>query len=249
MRFSKSLAVLACMMFGAAGLYMAYDSTSAGSMEAGALPPRIGGLGDLLNPSEDVGIREMPPQDQETWIGEVMSHPAYLEAQMALEYKGFQLDCTTRETLIAMVDGTPVRIFTIETVAVNGTYGVIAFASDDLGNMEAWYMITNIGQKSIMGTDPTISTIPVYTWSNGMPVYFVSIWQWWGYTRWVPYHYWWHNSHNHPNWYYSYYNYWWWYHQWYDYPSGILCWYGWTNWYYCWFYWRYFYYWSTHFPY
>jgi len=255
MRFSKSLAVLACIVTCMAGLYITYETTSAGSVETMTMPPRIGGLGELLNPTNDVGINHMTGPNGDALSGEVWQSLPYAEVSAAMEAKGLTWDESTVETLIVMFDGTPLYIFTVETAPVNCTYGVFLYARDDLGNTEIWYMVTNIGQKSIMGTDPTISTIPVYTWANGMPVYFVSVYHWVGTDiympgRWVPYNYWWHNSHSHPNWYYSYYNHWWWYHYWYDYPYfGYYRWYPWSNWYYCWFYWRYFNYWSTHFIY
>ena len=255
MRLSKSLAVFACIIACVAGLYITYETTRAESVETMTMPARLKGLGDLLNPPNDVGINQLNPQNMENLRGEVQQSSPFADAAAALEAKGLLWDYSTEEAFIVIIDAAPLHIYCLETIPVNCTYGVFLYARDELGNTEIWYMITNIGQKSIMGTDPTISTIPVYTWANGMPVYFVSVYHWFGQNIyspgwWVPYHYWWHNSHNHPNWYYSYYNHWWWYHYWYDYPYwGFYRWYPWSNWYYCWFYWRYFNYWSTHFLY
>ena len=53
-------------------------------------------------------------------------------------------------------------------------------------------------------------------------------------------HYWWYDSHNHPNWYYS-----WWYWHWEYYWGHDYAWYPWYTWFYSWFYWHYWWYWST----
>jgi len=250
MRLSGSAAIFALATLCAAGLYIAYDVTSASPELPATMPPRIETLGELLDVKNNVAIKPMGPADTDAYVGQVIPSEPWRDAEMALTKKGLLLDMATFEAFVAQVDDTTVSVVSAETHAVNGTYGVIIYARDAQGNVAAWYMITNIGQKSVVGADPTISTIPVYVWSNGMPVYFVSIWHWMGPGWWVPYHYWWHDSHNHPNWYYSYYNYWWWYHYWYDYPVYIhYKWFPWYNWYYAWFYWRYFYYWSTYFKY
>jgi hypothetical protein len=188
-------------------------------------------------------MQEMDPVMLDAFMDTAMQHPAWLEAQDMFAQKGLLPDWGTAQGFVATVDGVPVQIFTIETTAQDGTYGVYVFAKDDKGTEQVWKMLTNIGTKSVVGADPLISDLPVYVWSNGMPVYYVYVWHYFNF-RWYPYYYLWHDSHNHPNWYYSYYNYWWWWHRWYDYP-----WAPWFNWFYAWWYWRYFYYWSTWFPY
>lgn len=243
MKTSSSLAVLTCVAAIAGAVYLAYDATGAGSTGA-PTSERITSLGELIAPQESVILREMDPAELDTFYGSVIGHPAFAEAEEFFQQKGLPpWDPASHEAVVATVDGTTVQIWSQETHPANGTYGVFVFAKDEEGSHQIWRMVTNIGQKSIEGGDPTISDIPVYVWSNGMPVYYVSIWHWIG-GYWYPYHYWWHNSHNHPNWYYSYYNHWWWRHYWYGYA-----WAPWYDWCYAWFYWRYFNYWSTYFPY
>lgn len=230
---------IACL----AGLYVTYEVTSAS--ETDSMPERLGSLGELIDPQESVSMRDMEASELDNFLASVEGHPAFFEAvTFFMEEKNFPgWDLESQQGQIAVVDDQTVSIWSSETNPVNGTYGVFIFARDEDGNHQIWRMVTNIGQKSIEGGDPPVCDLPVYVWSNGMPVYFVSVWHWIG-GRWFPYNYWWHDSHNHPNWYYSYYNHWWWRHYWYGYE-----WAPWYNWYYAWFYWRYFNYWSTYFPY
>jgi hypothetical protein len=241
MRHTRLLAALLCLALGAAAVYVSYDSVR--SADPGGTAPRVETLGELLDPQNDVSIREMEPALQDLYVGDVMQHPAFLDTEAFFLAKDLVWDWGSTEALEVHIDGSMITVFSVETFPCNGTYGVYVFARDEQGGHLIWRMVTNIGQKSVEGGDPTISDIPVYVWSNGMPVYYVYVWQWFG-GIWHPYHYWWHNSHNHPNWYYSYYNYWWWRYCWYDYY-----WAPWYNWFYTWYYWRFFYYWSTWFPY
>ncbi len=246
MRFSRSLAVLACIVIGAAALYFSYEASSAGSVAANDMNHRLPDLGSLLNPTDKVSIREFPdPVLYNDFVGSVHQHPAFLDAQDLFLSKGMEWDYASEEAFQAHMDmdGVVVDVYTIETFPYEGSYGVFTLARDNQGYHHISKMLTNIGRKAVIGDDPIVSEIPVYVYANGMPVYYVYVWHWIG-GWWYPYYYWWHDSHNHPNWYYSYYNYWWWRYYWYDYY-----WVPWFNWYYCWWYWRYFYYWSTWFPY
>lgn len=246
MRLSRSLAILTCIMFGAAGLYMAYETTTA---QNGDLMYREN-LGDLLSDHVDTEIVQMDLVGQSELLGEVTVHYSWACPTSGFLWKsgqmGLEPDMSTAEYITATGPGWTVDIFSVSTSSNSGQWGCYTYVRDraDSGNPLVSMMYTNVGMPGVTGGDPTISDIPVYVWSNGMPVYYVTVWRWFGPGWWVPYHYWWYNSHNHPNWYYSCYNYWWWYYRWYGHP-----WYKWYNWYYTWWYWRYFYYWSTYFPY
>jgi hypothetical protein len=90
--------------------------------------------------------------------------------------------------------------------------------------------------------DPHLSGVPdppiVVT---GMPYFYITTLRWIG--RPIYWHYWWFNSHHHPNWYYSHYYWYFKYYVWYDWDQPFWWW-----WAYGWYYWRYWYYWSTWFP-
>jgi hypothetical protein len=78
---------------------------------------------------------------------------------------------------------------------------------------------------------------------NGVPYFYITTLQVVS-DRLVHWHYWWYDSHHHPDWYYSLYRHYW------DYTDlRGYSWPGWYHWVYGWYYWRFWYYWSTWFPY
>ncbi len=94
---------------------------------------------------------------------------------------------------------------------------------------------TNLDPHLAQAPDPPIVM-------NNMPYFYVTTLQV-IHGRIVPWHYWWFDSHHHPNWYYACYQ-----HYWSYYHHGGLRWSAWHHWAYGWVYWRFWYYWSTWFP-
>jgi hypothetical protein len=227
------------------GLYIGYMSLGVGSAQV--TDGMASSLSGLLASGQGASMQNMDHAQQDLFMADVTSHPAYLGAVDLFLPKGLEWNWLTLDMFRTTVDSTVVDVFALETYAVDGTWGVFVFARDSQGNIESWKMLTNLGMGGVEGTDPLISTIPVYVWSNGMAVHYISLWHWsyvGGYWIWQPWRYWWYGGSGHPNWYYSNYYWWWWHYYWWGYQ-----WYGWYNWFYCWFYWRYFYYWSTWFVY
>ena len=103
----------------------------------------------------------------------------------------------------------------------------------DMGFFQAHH--TNLDPNLAEVPDPPIIV-------NGMPYFYITTLRWIN-GRIIRWHYWWFDSHHHPNWYYSHYYWYWWYYRWYDVYWPY--WYCWTH---GWYYWRYWYYWSTWFP-
>ena len=125
----------------------------------------------------------------------------------------------------------------------NGTRALIVAASMLDGTNMTMGAITNLLPPELVpGIDPYIIV-------NAMPYLYIS-WYWW---VWAPvarihtWHYWWYDSHSHPNWYWS--VYWWWRTdvEYYWLHGGAYKPWWWLFWH--WLYWRHWYWWSTYFPY
>jgi hypothetical protein len=91
--------------------------------------------------------------------------------------------------------------------------------------------------------DPHLAEVPdpPITY-NGMPYFYITTLQIVN-GRVVFWHYWWFDSHHHPNWYYSAF-----FHYWGYYAHAGVDWPWWHHWAYGWYYWRFWYFWSTYFP-
>jgi hypothetical protein len=248
MRFLKPIGLLIGILLCIAGFYTAYETTRAQTGPTSV--ERRESLGELLSSHIDTEIVHMDLTGQSDLLGRIAVHPSWDCPTSGFLYKidlmGQEINNYTSYACTASGPDWTVDIYSVCTYATDGQWGCYTYVEDraDPGSPFVTMMFTNLGMPGVIGSDPTISDIPVYVWSNGMPVYYVTIWRWMGPGWWVPWHYWWYDSHNHPNWYYSYYNWWWWYYRWWGYT-----WRPWYNWYYTWWYWRYFYYWSTWFPY
>jgi hypothetical protein len=116
-------------------------------------------------------------------------------------------------------------------------YLVAMVADDGTAFFQAHH--TNLDPMLAEVPDPPIEV-------NGMPYFYVTTLHWIGPSDLgliVPWHYWWYDSHHHPNWYYACYQQYWGY-----YASAGVPWPWWHHWVYGWYYWRFWYYWSTWFP-
>ena len=216
-------------------LYAIYSSLGS---EAG---PRHEGLGSLLKAGEGAHVAELTGEGVQHVIDALQNTTEWEEALAFLYAKGFQIDPSYLNAYQINMGGYVLSVIRGYTwPSPNGTMAEAIVVLDDDGRISAWIMLTNLPTTGIMDTQA--NEIPVMVFSNGMPVFFVTFYHYIGDT-WMPYHYWWHSAHNHPNWYYSVYRYWWQYYRWW----GI----DWPFWYDGFFGWYYnlrFYYWSTWFP-
>lgn len=130
-------------------------------------------------------------------------------------------------------------------IGPNGTRALIVAASMLDGTNMTMGAITNLLPPELApGVDPYIIV-------NAMPYVYVS-WYWW---VWAPvakihsWHYWWYDSHSHPNWFWG--VYWWWRtdvdYYWLAPLGRVYSPWWWMFWH--WTYWRHWYWWSTYFPY
>jgi hypothetical protein len=116
----------------------------------------------------------------------------------------------------------------------DSTAYLVAMVADD-GTSFFQAHKTNLDPKLAELPDPAIIV-------NGMPYFYIT-------TlhivdgRLIYWHYWWYDSHHHPNWYYAYYL-----HYWDYYLYGLYDWPWWYHWTYGWYYWRFWNYWSAWFP-
>ena len=102
---------------------------------------------------------------------------------------------------------------------------------------------TTLFQAHHTNLDPRLAEVPdPPIIVNGMPYFYITTLQI-VYGRIVVWHYWWFDSHHHPNWYYSCFRHYW------DYYAFVdHAWPWWQHWAYGWYYWRFWYFWSTYFP-
>ncbi len=201
------------------------------------------GLESLLQSGEQAVVRELEGTEREAVIGKMRGMPEWASGESFLRTKGFEIDPSHLQAYQAIVSGYVVNITRSRTkVSANMSIGELVLAADGSGKTSAWILVSNLPPETVSGMEPEAKSVPVTTWANGMPVFYVSLYHL-VLGRWIPYHYWWHDSHDHPNWYYGCYDYWWWYYRWY----GIE-WIPWYDWFFSWYYNKRFYYWSTWFP-
>jgi len=179
-----------------------------------------------------------------------MGRPETTELIAAMAAKGFVFDAayvadhaTVMHVVIPTTDPAPVEVngFTVSMLdPVRGLSAALtAMQPIDLAS-PGFY------QAHHTNLDPNLAEVPdppiVF---NGMPYFYITTLRWIGGPVPILYwHYWWFDSHNHPNWYYSHYFWYWRYYGWYlvDWPY----WYWWVH---GWYYWQYWYFWSTYFLY
>ncbi len=218
-----------------ASLYAIYSALEGDS--------RHEGLGSLLEAGEDAEVAQLEGAGAQMVSDYLHATAEYKMAVDFLTAKGMDLDQSQEIAYQANVGGENLSILrALTAVSANGTMAEVILILDQENAVSAWIMSTNLPPETSVGADPKANYIPVYVWSNGMPVFYVYFHHLIG-GRWVPYHYLWHDSHDHPNWYYSHYNYWWWYYGWYD-----IDWPHWHDWFFSWYYNTRLCYWSTWFP-
>ena len=164
-----------------------------------------------------------------------------------LQGKGYHFENASAKISIVTSGGLYVGSFLSwwSDISANGTRALIVAALWFDGTNMTMGAITNLLPPELVpGLDPYIIV-------NAMPYVYIS-WYWW---VWAPvakvhtWHYWWYDSHSHPNWFWG--VYWWWrtdveYYWLAPYTKTYLTWW-WLFWH--WIYWRHWYWWSTEFPY
>jgi hypothetical protein len=201
-------------------------------------------LSTLLDYPYDVRITTLTGSDAAMARDMLMGRPETVELMAAMASKGFVFDPLSAEVMrietesvypdgtVASVEITAMTMTTIQNELSAALTAMVD--SNQVGFFQAHH--TNLDPQLAEVPDPPIIV-------NGMPYFYITTLRWIN-GRIIPWHYWWFNSHHHPNWYYSHYYWYWRYYWWYrvDWPY----WYWWG---YGWYYWRYWYFWSTWFPY
>jgi hypothetical protein len=236
MRKNKGLLTIGIfLVLVTASLYVIYSSMDSSS------GPRHRGLGSLLDAGAGANVAELSGEGAKQVIDVLQYTPQWTGAIEFLLTKGFHFDPTYMYVYQVNMGGYVLSILRSYSVpSANGTIAEIIMVRDDDGRDSIWIMVTNLPTAISWGS--TAAEIPVFTFSNGMPVFFVTFYHLVG-DVWIPYHYWWHSAQNHPNWYYSVYKYWWHYYDWY-----LIDWPFWYDGFFAWYYNIRFYYWSTYFP-
>jgi hypothetical protein len=208
-------------------------------------------LSHLLNYPYEAHIMELTGQDRTDVITDLFGRPETQALIVEMAPKGFVFDlpylldnAVAMHISIPVEAGPPVEVdaMTVSMIANELTGALTAMqpvAPDPAapGFYQAHH--TNLDPNLADVPDPAIVV-------NGMPYFYITTLRWIGPTiggRIMYWHYWWYDSHNHPNWYYAHYYWYWQYYGWYmvDWPY----WYWWVH---GWYYWQYWYYWSTYFP-
>jgi hypothetical protein len=189
----------------------------------------VGSLFELIDYWEDeVHLEDLVGPEKHAVVEEALALEGAMELYDILADEGYELNPAEAEVTLAEIPASVVTIVYIPSLpGPEDTKAALIVALPGIGipiYMAYTTSIDVIGRYGSVVVHPSFF-IRAYYWVDGRIF-------WW--------HYWWYDSHNHPNWYYS----WWYWHWWYywdhDYP-----WYPWYTWYYSWFYWDYWWYWST----
>lgn len=208
----------------------------------------------LLNYPYPVSIENVTDEgDRLIILDRLTARCEFLELASAMESKGFLFDpAAPAQVMRITIEGesglpTVLEGFTMSTThtvdALSGALTIIEDMSDPERLAFAQAHHTNLDPHLAEVPDPPITF-------NDMPYFYITTLRWVGPCiggQIIYWHYWWFDSHHHPNWYYSHY-FWYWQHwSWYWYPVDWP-WPYWYHWVYGWYYWKYWYFWSTWFP-
>lgn len=213
------------------------------------------------------------PEERAEMVRELMAREEAIQLRMRMAEKGFIADLAHAEAMQVILQGRDPartldvvvvrlvagqRVFlplilksysssaTLLTATEPSSEAAVALEPEDLSA----YLVamvaddgTSFFQAHHTNLDPSLAEVPdPPIIVNGMPYFYITTLQVVN-RRIVHWHYWWFDSHHHPNWYYAYYQHYWNFH----YHFGLL-WPPWHHWAYGWYYWRFWYYWSTYFP-
>jgi hypothetical protein len=210
-----------------------------------AVWPLIPNLSELLNFPHEAQIEELTGVDRTTVIGNLMARPETQALIAEMVPKGFNFTPQyVDDNAVAM----HITVFDPSGVAIPIDAMTVPMIANELsGALTAMQpvdpAIPGFYQAHHTNLDPNLAEVPdPPIVVNGMPYFYITTLRWIG-GQIIYWHYWWYDSHHHPNWYYAHYFWYWQYYGWYmvDWPY----WYWWVH---GWYYWRYWYYWSTYFP-
>ena len=195
----------------------------------------VGSVDELIDFwSGTVHLEDLSGADRAAAIEEALDDEGMEAVSEALEQEGYDLDQEQAEAIGVSFDDPEQPELTIVSIpsepGPEGNKATAIVAIPESGNPLPVGYITNIAVIGGQGS-PVVHPaffIRAVCWVDGRLI-------WW--------HYWWYDSHNHPNWYYS-----WWYWHWGYYWEHDYLWYPWYTWFYSWFYWHYWWYWSTWWP-
>ncbi len=236
-------------------------------------PPPIPDLYTLLNYPYRTSIQDLADPERAAVVAELLARPEAIQLRIAMGEKGFAPAGADAEAMLVLVEGPDgprtLRVAVVPMVAAKRVYlplimrgysGSTSLAARSTDSDEAMvelapeqlsaYLVamvaddgTSFFQAHHTNLDPRLSEAPdAPIVVNGMPYFYITTLQVID-GRIVHWHYWWFDSHHHPNWFYACYRTYWTH----FYQVGIL-WPWWHQWAYGWTYWRFWYYWSTYFP-
>jgi hypothetical protein len=213
-------------------------------------PNEPNSLEDLINfDDQTVVLEDLEGAERDQEIQAIVGTDDYKNISHALGQKGYNFD--VEQATVSVVSSTAFGGFSGTVMSVwssnigpNGTRAFIAAAIINTTTLCVGGITNLLPPDQIPGIDPYIIV-------NAMPYLYISLY-WW---VWAPiakvhiWHYWWYDSHSHPNWYWG--VYWWWRTDvdYYWITPGYGAWLPWWWWFWHWFYWRHWYWWSTYFPY
>jgi hypothetical protein len=220
--------------------------------------PAIPDQRTLLNYPYEVSITVLEEPERSVALTMLQEQPGTLDLMAAMADKGFDFGALAPEDWEVMrvtvhpEMGDPATV-TATTVSMISTIPCTDPAEDCPVSAALTVMVDgdpstpDFYEAHHTNLDPNLADVPdPVIWVNGMQYFYITTLRWYPtpYAHIVPWHYWWYNSHHHPNWYYAHYFWYWRYWGWYIHDA----WPFWYNWAYGWYYWRYWYYWSTYFP-
>jgi hypothetical protein len=201
-------------------------------------------LQDIVEYPDPMGLIDLEGAERDAELGPIMvGVEGFSDISDVLQGKGYVFDNASAK--ISFVLGVvPGRFLSWwSDMGPNGTRALIIAALMDDGTDMVVGAITNLLPPEL------VPEVDPYIIVNAMPYLFIR-WYWW---VWAPvarihtWHYWWYDSHSHPNWFWG--VYWWWRtdveYYWLRGAPYVAWW--WMYWH--WTYWRHWYWWSTYFPY
>ncbi|MDH5782458.1 MAG: hypothetical protein OEZ35_02145 [Candidatus Bathyarchaeota archaeon] len=194
-------------------------------------------------------LTDLTDPERVDFINNILADDGYKNVSDALGQKGFQFD--TEQAAVSSVNSLNLGGFAGHVMSMwstdTGPNGTRAFISAAMIN---GFSLVVGGITNLLPPDQ-IPEIDPYIIVNAMPYMYISLywWVWAPVARLHTWHYWWYDSHSHPNWYWG--VYWWWRTDldYYWLAPGHGLWQPWWWWFWHWTYWRHWYWWSTGFEY
>jgi hypothetical protein len=214
-------------------------------------PTEPGSLQEIVEYPETATLDDLDESEKPPILDQIESGTeGFFDMLVLLQGKGYHFDNASAKVSWVSV-GQAGSVFAgwllswWSDMGPNGTRAliVVAFDPSPSGSNIVMGAITNLlPPEQVPGVDPYIIV-------NAMPYVYIT-WYWWVWTpvaRLHTWHYWWYDSHSHPNWFWG--VYWWWRTdvEYYWLKGGPYVSWWWFFWH--WTYWRHWHWWSTYFPY